>query len=54
MTTEIVKGRSVEEALRLEPEDLILILGGLPEGKEECARMAVHALRDALGDRRQN
>ena len=48
MTCEIVKGRSVEEAMRLEPEDLIVILGGLPEGKGECARMAVIALREAL------
>lgn len=51
MTCEIVKGRTVDEALRLEPEDLILILGGLPEGKGDCARYAIVALRDALDNR---
>ena len=51
MTAELVKGRTLEEALRLDPGDLIVVLGGLPEGKGECARMAVSALRDALQTR---
>jgi nitrogen fixation NifU-like protein len=54
MTCEILRGRSVEEALRLEPEDLILILGGLPEGKEDCAARAITALKNALTQRSQN
>ena len=33
MLTELVAGRTVEEALRLEANDLVLVLGGLPEGK---------------------
>jgi nitrogen fixation NifU-like protein len=49
LTTELVKGRTIEEALRLEPEDLEVIFGGLPEGRGECARFAIHALREALG-----
>jgi nitrogen fixation NifU-like protein len=48
MTTRLVTGSSVEAAHRLEPEDLIVILGGLPPGKGECAKWAVTALRDAL------
>ncbi|HLK13248.1 MAG TPA: iron-sulfur cluster assembly scaffold protein [Fimbriimonadaceae bacterium] len=48
MTCEIVRGRTVAQAESLEAEDLIVVLGGLPEGKEECARMAVAALKNAL------
>ena len=54
MTCEIVRGRTVEEALRLGPEDLIVILGGLPEGKGECAHHAIIALRAALNNRSEN
>jgi len=54
MTCEIVRGRTVAEALRLEPQDLILILGGLPEGKGECAERAIIALRDALKQEGEN
>ena len=54
MTCEIVRGRTVEEALRLEPEDLFVILGGLPEGKGECADHAIFALQDALKNRGEN
>lgn len=48
LTCELARGRAVEQVLRLEPADIVTVLGGLPEGKEECARMAVHALRNAL------
>jgi NifU-like protein involved in Fe-S cluster formation len=46
---QIVTGRTVEQALRIEPEDLVLLVGGLPEGKEDRAPMTVAALRAALG-----
>lgn len=45
---ELVVGRTTGEATRLEPHDLIVVLGGLPEGKEHCAERAVSALRKAL------
>lgn len=48
MVAQVVIGRTVEEASRLEPSDLKLLLDGLPEGKEYCAEMAVTALRQAL------
>lgn len=51
MVAQVLSGRSVEEAMRLEPKDLCLLLGGLPEGKEYCAEMAVSALRQALGEK---
>lgn len=47
--TDMVTGRSVEEALDLQAEDLLRSLGGLPMGKEHCAGLAVSALRKAFG-----
>ena len=48
MSAQILVGRTREQALRLEPADLLLILGGLPEGKESYAVLAVQAARAAL------
>jgi NifU-like protein involved in Fe-S cluster formation len=48
IVAQVLRGRTLDEALRLEPHDINLLLGGLPEGKEYCAEMAVKALRSAL------
>lgn len=40
--------REVEAIQTLSPADLILLLGGLPPGKERSAELAVEALQDAL------
>lgn len=50
--TELATGRTVDEAARLEPADVLRVLGGLPQRKEGCALMAVGALRAALLDAR--
>ena len=50
--TELVTGRTVDEARAVQPRDLIESLGGLPARKEGCALMAVGALRGALVDAR--
>jgi nitrogen fixation NifU-like protein len=50
--TEMVKGRALDEARKVEPRDVIDALGGLPARKEGCALMAVGALRAALVDAR--
>src|ERR1700722_12190647 len=39
-----------ESPLLLTGEDLLKILGGLPEGREECAHRAITALQNALGN----
>jgi len=48
MTAQVLTGRTIEQALRLEEKDLVLLLGGLPEGKEHCPQLAIQALRKAL------
>ena len=46
--TEWAKGKTREQAQRLEPGELMLMLGGLPLGKEHAPQLAVTALRSAL------
>jgi NifU-like protein involved in Fe-S cluster formation len=48
MAARVLTGLTIEKALLLTAEDLLRILGGLPEGKEECAHRAIAAVRDAL------
>lgn len=48
MACRLIKGRTTDEVGRLTGEDLLLILGGLPEGKGHFAGMAADAVRSAL------
>lgn len=43
-----LKGRTVEQASRIEPSDLLVLIGGLPDGKGHYADIAVGALQAAL------
>ncbi len=45
---ELAVGREAERLLNLTPDDLVRLLGGLPEGKEECPRLALQALANAF------
>lgn len=45
--TEMVKGKSVEDAKKISGEDVVRELGGLPELKLHCS-LAVDTLRKAL------
>ena len=48
VTTVLITGRPMSKAALLTPEGLLLVLGGLPEGKEYCAKLACDALQAAL------
>jgi len=43
---ELITGREIAKVRLLEARDLITYLGGLPEGKEFYADLAVNAVRD--------
>ena len=47
---EISIGREVERVLSLDASDLMIVLGGLPEGKGHWTARAVEAMRNALGE----
>lgn len=48
--SELAKGLTPDRALELEPEDVVKVLGGLPEDHLHCARLAVNTLGDAIAD----
>ena len=50
MTKELIKGKSVEDALRLSNEAVAEALGGLPPAKQHCSVLAEEALQAALDD----
>ncbi|MBP1730717.1 MAG: nifU [Deltaproteobacteria bacterium] len=50
MTTEMIKGKSIDEALKLSNEAVSEALGGLPPAKQHCSVLAEDALRAALED----
>jgi len=50
--TEMVKGKSIEEALKLTRDDVANELGGLPAIKLHCSNLAADALKEAIKDYR--
>jgi len=50
MATEMLKGKTVKEALALTNNSVVDALGGLPENKVHCSVLAEDAVRAALHD----
>jgi len=50
MVTEMVKGKSIEDALKVTNQAVAEALGGLPPKKLHCSVLAEEALRSALKD----
>ena len=50
MVTELVKGKSLEDALEVTNIDVAKALGGLPPVKMHCSNLAADALKAAIED----
>ncbi|GFN22803.1 iron-sulfur cluster assembly scaffold protein [Thermanaeromonas sp. C210] len=48
--TDLAKGKSVEEALKISDLDVIKALGGLPDRKIHCSSLGAEALHKAIED----
>lgn len=50
MATELIKGRTLEEAMQFSNQEVVDALGGLPPVKIHCSVLAEEALKAALED----
>jgi nitrogen fixation NifU-like protein len=50
LLTELVRGKTIPQALGISQQDVLDALGGLPEGNTHCALLAVNTLREAIKD----
>jgi len=54
MVTEMVKGKTLDEAIHITNKSVMEALGGLPKIKKHCSVLAEDALRAAIEDYRKN
>ena len=50
MTTEMAKGKTIDEAMKITRADVADNLGGLPPIKMHCSNLAADALHEAIKD----
>ena len=50
MVTELVKGKTIEEALKISNQAVAEALDGLPPAKMHCSNLAADALHEAIRD----
>ncbi|OGF97770.1 MAG: Fe-S cluster assembly scaffold protein NifU, partial [Candidatus Glassbacteria bacterium RBG_16_58_8] len=54
MVTELVKGKTIKEALKISNQTVAQALGGLPKIKMHCSVLAEDALKAAIDDYNRN
>ena len=48
MLSELARGKTIKESLKINKQTLINAFGGLPEGNVHCAALAVNTLKKAI------
>jgi len=54
MLTKMIKGKTIEHALRIANDELTAVLGGLPEENLHCSVLAVNTLHKAIENYEKN
>lgn len=52
--TKMIKGKTLEQAEKIDREEIVNHLGGIPEAKVHCACLAVRALRKTIEQYKKN
>ena len=50
LLTEMIKGKTISQVLKIKSEDVVKALGGLPQIKYHCSVLGLEALRAAIAD----
>jgi nitrogen fixation NifU-like protein len=50
MVTELAKGKSITEAQKISQQNVLDVLGGLPDESKHCALLAANTLKEAVRD----
>ncbi|MFA5310207.1 MAG: iron-sulfur cluster assembly scaffold protein [Candidatus Paceibacterota bacterium] len=50
VVTDLIKGKTIEQALKVKKEDIVKVLGELPPIKLHCSVLAIDALSEAVYD----
>jgi nitrogen fixation NifU-like protein len=50
VATELIKGKTIDEALKIKNSQIVEILGGLPTQKIHCSVLAEEAIKAAIDD----
>jgi nitrogen fixation NifU-like protein len=53
MATELIKGKTIEEAGSITDKDVLHALGGLPDDSKHCALLAANTIKAAVNDYRK-
>ena len=54
VTTELAKGKTLSQALKINADEIVKELGGLPSAKRHCSLLAHEALKKAIANYRQS
>jgi len=50
IVTDLAKGKTIKEALKIKSKEVVKSLGGLPAVKTHCSLLAIDALKSAIND----
>jgi nitrogen fixation NifU-like protein len=50
IATDLIKGKTIEEALKVSNKDVVEQLGGLPNSKMHCSLLAEQGIKSAIND----